>query len=63
MLPFNKYLELKKAANALTRLSNTYQIPIHKLAGEDESVASLELSEIIQIAKHYKEISRLWVDM
>ena len=59
----NRFLELSKAANALTRLSNTYQIPIHKLAGEDDSVAPLELSEIIHIAKTYKEKTRLWVDI
>ena len=47
-----------KAANALTRLSNTYQIPIHKLSGEDDSALPLELGEITRIAQHYKEKAR-----
>jgi len=52
---------LIKAANALTRLSNTYQIPIHKLSGEEGSAIPLEFWEINRIAQHYKEKARLRV--
>ena len=56
-----RFSSLLKAANALTRLSNTYQIPIHKLSGDDDSAIPMDFREINRIAQHYKEKARLRV--
>ena len=43
-----------KAPHALTRLANTYYIPIHKLTGNDATVPQLEYNEMAEIAETYK---------
>ena len=47
-----------KAAHALTRLSNTYNIPIHKFIENDVTVKQLEYGEMAAIAATYKERNR-----
>ena len=47
-----------KAAHALTRLSNTYNIPIHKFIENDVNVKQLAYGEMAAIAETYKGRNR-----
>ena len=47
-----------KAAHALTRLSNTYNIPIHKFIENDVNVKQLSYGEMAAIAETYKGRNR-----
>ena len=49
-----KILKRWKAPHALTRLANTYNIPIHKLTGNDATVPQLDYNEMMEIAETYK---------
>ena len=51
-------LKQHKAAHALTRLSNTYNIPIHEFIENDVSVRQLEYGEMVAIAETYKKRNR-----